>query len=96
MESLRKVNHIQIIINNLYIREIDQLRKNKYKILLNLYLRIKILIDSNNYESALILLEKEKEFRINNFDMNFLSSEYIDIACSAMDLRELLIDYMII
>ena len=65
------------------------------KILLDLYLRIKILIDSLNYESAFILLEEEKDFRINNFDMSFLSADYIEVVCSAMDLREMMLDKLL-
>ena len=95
MESIRKVNHLIRLINNLYNREINLIRRNKYKVLLDLYLRIKILIDSENYESAFILLEEEKDFRINNFDMNFLSSDYIEVVCSAMDLKEMMLDKLL-
>ena len=96
MESIRKVNSIQRIIKNLYDNEIDIEKRFKYNILLNLYLRIKILIDSDNFESALMLLEEEKEFRIFNFDISFLSNEYIEIVCSAMDLREMMIDNLLL
>lgn len=96
MELIRKVNHIHRLINKNYIREIEPDRRLKYNILLNLYLRIKILIDSENYESALVLMENEKDYRINNFDMSFLSSDYIDIVCTAMDLKDLILDKLII